>query len=168
MNIVVREEQDNDIQSIYAVTRSAFLEVAHSSHTEHFIVDALRDSSALYISLVAELDGQIIGHVAISPVSVSDSSLEWYGLGPISVLPEYQKQGIGSLLVQRVLDLLRQRAAVGCVLLGNPGFYERFGFTVMNDLVLPDVPPEYFQALSFGGFYAQGTVEYHKAFSAIA
>ena len=96
MDIVVREEQYDDIQSIHAVTRSAFLEEVYSSHAEHFIVTALRNSGALYISLVAELDGQIIGHVAISPVSISDGAVEWFGLGPISVLSEYQKQGIGS------------------------------------------------------------------------
>jgi putative acetyltransferase len=93
VKIVVREEQYDDIQSIHAVTRSAFLEVGHSSHTEHFIVDALCDSSALYISLVADLDGQIIEHVWISPISISDGTLEWVGLGPIAVLSVYQKQG---------------------------------------------------------------------------
>lgn len=168
MNIVVRREQYDDIQSIHAVTRSAFLEEVHSSHTEHYIVDALRDSGALCISLVAESGGQIIGHVAISPIIVSDGSLEWFGLGPISVLPEQQGQGIGSLLMRRVLDVLKEGGAAGCVVLGNPDFYRRFGFTAINDLVLPDVPPQYFQALSFTGSYARGTVEYHQGFSATA
>jgi predicted N-acetyltransferase YhbS len=128
--------------------------VGHSSHTEHFIVDALCDSCALYISLVAELDGQIIEYLWISPVSISDGSLDWFGFGPIAVLSEYQKQGIGSLLVQSVLDLLRERRATGCVLLGNPSLYGRFGFTTVSEFVLTDVPPEYLQALSVSDFYA--------------
>jgi putative acetyltransferase len=118
--------------------------------------------------LLAELDGQLIGHVAISPVSISDGSLEWFGLRPISFLSEHQGQGIGSLLVQSVLDLLKERAAAGCVLLGNPDFYGHFGFTAINDLVLSDVPQEYFLALSFNGSHTRGLVVYHHTFSATA
>lgn len=165
-NIVIREESQNDIQAIHAVTRLAFLEETHSSHTEHYIVNALRNCGVLYISLVAELQNQIVGHVAISPVTVSDGSLDWFGLGPISVLPEQQGQRIGSLLMQNALAELQQRGAAGCVLLGNPNYYGRFGFAARDDLVLPDVPPQYFQALAFNGTYACGTVDYHSGFSA--
>jgi putative acetyltransferase len=117
------------------------------------------------ISLVAKTDSSIVGHVAISPVSISDGATGWYGLGPISVAPEYQRRGIGSRLMREALLLLQERGACGCVLLGEPRYYRRFGFQVDANLSLPGVPLEYFQALSFGTSRPQGVVAYHAAFN---
>jgi len=88
----------------------------------------LRKAGALTISLAAEQDGEIVGHVAVSAVSMSDGSADWYGLGPISVTPERQRKGIGSGLMQAALRLLRERSPAGCVLVGDPAYYARFGF----------------------------------------
>ncbi|MFX5522399.1 N-acetyltransferase, partial [Acinetobacter baumannii] len=79
--------------TLHALTEAAFRNAAHSSHTEQFIVDALRARGELSVSLVAEMDGKVIGHVAVSPVTISDGSTGWFGLGPISVLPAWQGQG---------------------------------------------------------------------------
>lgn len=166
MSPVIRQESPSDVAAIHAVTVAAFLDAPHTDHTEQFIVDALRKAGALTISLVAEEAGEVTGHVAISPVSVSDGSAGWYGLGPISVRPELQGRGIGSLLMQAALRLLRERGAAGCVLLGDPAYYSRFGFKPEAGLVLPDVPQEYFQALPFGESLPHGVVTYHEAFSA--
>ena len=114
---------------------------------------------------MAELDGEVVGHVALSPVSISDGSAGWYGLGPISVKPELQRSGIGILLMQAALRLLRERGAAGCVLVGDPAYYSRFGFTPEPGLVLPDVPQDYFQALPFGASLPRGVVTFHEAFS---
>ncbi len=108
----------------------------------------------------------LIGHVALSPVSVSDGSTHWFGVGPISVLPEHQRRGIGSVLMMAALAALRQHGAQGCVLLGDPGYYGRFGFRATPDLLLPGVPPEYFQALHVGTTTPHGIVTYHPAFEA--
>lgn len=162
----VREEVPADVPSIEAVTIAAFLNAVHTSHTERHIVNALRRSGALTISLVAELDGTLVGHVALSPVSISDGSRQWFGLGPISVLPAHQGHGVGSALMATALETLRQQGARGCVLLGDPGYYGRFGFRVTPDLVLPGVPPEYFQALHLGTAIPRGIVTYHPAFEA--
>jgi putative acetyltransferase len=89
----------------------------------------------------------------------------WYGLGPISVRPELQGRGIGSLLMQAALRIMRERGAAGCVLLGDPAYYSRFGFKPESGLVLPDVPPEYFQAIAFGASLPCGIVAYHEAFN---
>jgi predicted N-acetyltransferase YhbS len=148
------------------VTASAFRSAPHSSHTEQFIVEALRRAGQLTISLVAEVDGAIVGHVALSPVCISDGTSDWFGLGPLSVLPQYQRRGIGSMLVVEALRLLRERGAGGCVLLGDPAYYKRFGFKPEPSLILPGVPPEYFQALSFRSSLPGGTVSYHAAFEA--
>ena len=166
MNPVIRRESPSDVAAIQAVTVAAFLNAPHTDHTEHLIIEALRKDGALTISLVAELAGEVVGHVAVSPVSISDGSLGWYGLGPISVGPALQGRGIGSLLVQAALRLLREQGASGCVLLGDPAYYSRFGFKPQPGLTAPDLPPEYFQALPFGPSSPHGVVTYHEAFSA--
>ena len=166
LKIIIRREKPEGIASIYDVTVAAFLEAPHTGHTEQFIVAALRNSKALTVSLVAENAGEIVGHVALSPVTISDGASHWYGLGPISVLPKEQGKGIGSLLMGKAIAELKGLKANGCVLLGDPNYYHRFGFEPINELVLPDVPPEYFQALLIQGAYPQGSVAYHDAFSA--
>lgn len=166
MKVNIRNETPADVQSIHSVTEQAFRNAAHTDHTEQFIVDVLRNTGALTVSLVAEADGNLIGHVAISPVTITDGANHWYGLGPISVLPEYQGKGVGSRLMNQALAEIKSSGASGCVLLGDPGYYKRFGFKVVEGLILPGVPPEYFQAVSFGDGFAQGEVSYHNAFSA--
>lgn len=166
LTIQIRAEQANDIQTIHELTEAAFLEAPHTDHTEQFIVKGLRDSDALTLSLVAEDAGQLVGHVAVSPVTISDGSSAWYGLGPISVVPEKQGLGIGSQLMQAAIEQLKAIDAKGCVLLGDPNFYGRFGFNVYPELVLDGVPPEYFQALLLQGDVPQGSVTYHQAFAA--
>lgn len=165
MNIEIRKEVPSDVAHIEALTTVAFLNAPHTSHTEQFIVNALRDSGNLAISLVAETDGKIVGHVAVSPVSISDGSQGWYGLGPISVSPEHQCVGIGSQLMKQALATLRELRASGCVLLGDPKYYSRFGFKAKPSLVLPNVPPEYFQALLFNAPIPTGLVSYHESFN---
>lgn len=166
MNTVIRPEEPSDAAAIHAVTAAAFLDAPHTSHTEQLIVDALRQAGALAISLVAEQGGEVIGHVALSSVSVSDGSTGWYGLGPISVKPHRQGMGIGNLLMRAAIRSLRMRGAAGCVLVGNPSYYSRFGFKPEPGLVLPDVPPEYFQALPLGPSLPHGVVAFHQAFGA--
>lgn len=124
------------------------------------------NNGALSISLVAVDEGNIVGHLALSPVTISDGAGSWYGLGPISVLPENQSSGIGSMLMDAAIQELKKINANGCVLLGDPNYYHRFGFKPVEGLVLPGVPPEYFQALLLQGDLPQGSVTYHESFSA--
>jgi len=168
MSLRIRAETSADAQAIEAVTACAFTDAPHTSHSEQHVINALRRAGQLAVSLVAEADGAIIGHVAISPVSISDGSMGWFGLGPISVLPEHQGRGIGSQLMREALRLLRGRGASGCVVLGEPQYYGRFGFQANPDLVLPGVPTEYFRAISFDASKPRGTVRYHEAFNAQA
>lgn len=167
MTITIRHERSNDIDAITALTAAAFEHQEHSSHTEQFIVNALRRSKQLSISLVAVENDEIVGHVALSPVSISSRATGWYGLGPISVRPDRQQMGIGSALMNAALSELKRLGGAGCVLLGDPGYYSRFGFKVQPGLELAGVPAEYFQALSLGGDFPVGTVQYQPAFDAI-
>ncbi|WP_341502049.1 N-acetyltransferase [Gallaecimonas sp. GXIMD4217] len=166
MEMTIRPERSGDEGAIAALTRAAFHDAAHSSHTEQFIVAALRRAGALSLSLVAEDDGQLLGHVALSPVTLSCGASGWYGLGPISVRPDRQGQGIGRRLMEAAIAWLEAQGAQGCVLLGEPAYYGRFGFENYPELVLPGVPPEYFQALALAGAVPTGEVSYHPAFSA--
>ncbi|PRA24918.1 GNAT family N-acetyltransferase [Pseudomonas poae] len=166
MKLDIRNERSEDAEQIAAVTIAAFEKAEHTSHTEHFIVDALRKAGQLTVSLVAVAGDQIVGHVAISPVSVSTGAEGWYGLGPLSVLPDWQGRGVGSALMKAALAELQERGAAGCVVLGDPGFYGRFGFAADTGLELPGVPQEYFQGVCFQGDFPVGSVQYHPAFDA--
>lgn len=166
MHMTISKERPQDIEAISRLTEAAFRNEEYSSHTEHFIVNALRRTGQLSISLVAAEHDEILGHVAISPVSISSGVTGWYGLGPISVRPDRQGKGIGSALMRAALQQLRQQGAAGCVVLGDPAYYGRFGFKAHPGLELPDVPPEYFQALSFTGELPVGVVKYAAAFDA--
>lgn len=176
-HIVIRSETDADIAAIAAVTEAAFKTLEISQHTEQFIIAALRAANALTVSLVAELDSQgsqVVGHIACSPVTISDGTPNWYGLGPVSVLPEFQRQGIGKALIREGLSRLKglNLNAHGCCLVGHPDYYRKFGFANVAGLGVEGVPPEVFFALSFcgdgDGAMPQGVVTFHEAFKAKA
>jgi putative acetyltransferase len=166
MNIVIRNEIESDIKAISEITKAAFENLPISGHTEQFIINALRDANALTISLVAVAGKRVVGHIAFSPVNISDGSPGWYGLGPISVLPELQKRGIGKSLIREGLSSLKSLGAKGCVLVGDPGYYERLGFRSPQDLVIDGVPQENVLALPFEESKTSGTVIFHDGFAA--
>lgn len=162
----IRPERPDDVGAIHALTRTAFEDMAHSEQTEAAIVDALRAAGALTLSLVAEEAGEIVGHVAFSPVTIDGVFHHWYGLGPISVRRDRRKAGIGRELIAAGVVELRRREAEGCVLLGEPAYYGRFGFRADERLRLPGLPPEYFLCLPFGAEVPHGSVAYHPGFEA--
>ena len=166
MNFVLRDEAAADIPAIDRLVKAAFLPLPYSSHTEQFMIRALRKGHALSISLVAESDSRLLGHVAFSPVTISDGSRHWYGLGPLAVAPEYQRHGIGQALVGRGLAMLRQRNASGCVVFGDPNYYGRFGFARDPGMIFAGAPAKLFQVLRLTGNLARGNVTYHDAFNA--
>ena len=160
----IRKERASDSLSISRITKAAFEPLPISNHTEHLIIDELRRKKALTISLVVEQQHQIIGHIAFSPVTISDGTENWFGLGPISVLPQFQKKGIGKALIREGLKQLKQVSAAGCCLVGHPEYYGRFGFENPQNLSVQGVPSEAFFSLSFGNNLPQGTVCFHEAF----
>ena len=164
--IVIRSEADADVNVIAEVTVAAFKTLEISNHTEQFIIAALRAAKALTVSLVAEVDGRVVGHIAFSPVTISDGTRNWYALGPVSVLPAYQRRGVGKALIQEGLARLRALNAQGCCLVGHPDYYRKFGFQNTSGLVHEGVPPEVFLALSLDGHIPQGAVAFHEGFKA--
>lgn len=162
--LIIRDEISFDQEPIFKLTLAAFETLEISNHTEQLIIDELRNAGALTVSLVAEYDSVIVGHIAFSPVTVSDGTTGWYGLGPVSVLPEHQRKGIGKQLIEAGLNRLKAIHAKGCCLVGHPGYYGRFGFTNPSTLTLEGVPAEVFFALPFVGPIPKGKVAFHEAF----
>jgi len=164
--MIIRKETDADIEAITEVTIAAFKTLPISNNTEQFIVKALRNADVLTISLVAEIEGQIVGHIAFSPLKITDGTKDWYGLGPVSVLPECHRKGIGKSLIKEGLSLLKELGGQGCALVGDPNYYNRFGFKKYPELIHEGVPQEFFLALPFTDRVPQGTVIFHESFSA--
>jgi putative acetyltransferase len=160
----IRPEIPGDAAAISSVITSAFLEAEHTGGNEALIVDKLRDAASLSVSLVATENDRIVGHIAFSPVTVDGRNEGWFGLGPVAVVPDRQGHGIGSALIEAGLDQLRMRGSRGCVVLGEPAYYGRFGFVHDANLSLAGVPPEYFQSLMFKEQPCAGLVKYHPAF----
>jgi putative acetyltransferase len=163
----IRWECAEDVDAIRTVTSAAFKNAPHSNQKEVAIIDALRNAGALAVSLVAVDDRALVGHIAFSVVTINGEVNGWYGLGPVSVRPDRQCQGIGQTLIQTGLDCLKDLHAQGCVVLGDPGYYGRFGFVSDPDLRYGNVPPEYFQRLAFTGTAPKGNVSFHDGFHTV-
>lgn len=161
----IREERAADIQAIHQLVEEAFRTQPYSNKREHFLLDDLREDGALTVALVAEEGGEIVGQIAFSLVRIDGREGAWHGLGPVAVRPDRQGRGIGGALVCAGLDRLKALEASGCVLLGEPAFYGRFGFKPDPRLRLDGLPPEYFLILPFAENVPSGAVEYHPAFS---
>ena len=133
--ITIRPEQPGDDEAIFALTRAAFHDAPHADGDEAELVERLRGSGDLALSLVAlNNDEAIIGHIAFSPCTVetgegASKPGEWFQLAPVSVIPLRQKTGIGSQLIEAGLEDMRARGALGIPLVGDPDYYSRFGFS---------------------------------------
>ncbi len=126
INLLIRPEECRDRQAVWQVNRAAF-----ETDAEANLVDALRDQGHLRVSLVAEVDGKVTGHILFSdlPIIVGETTVPALALAPMAVLPEYQRQGLGSQLIRRGLESCRERKHSIVVVLGHPHFYRRFGFS---------------------------------------
>lgn len=161
----IRPERDDEAAAIASVITAAFAGAALSGGNEASIVAGLREAGALTLSLVADDGRQVAGYCAFSPVTVDGRSCGWFGLGPVAVAPAHQRKGIGAALISAGMDALARSGARGCVVLGEPAYYRRFGFGADPGLTYPGPPPAYFQALAFSGETDSGTVDYHPAFT---
>lgn len=159
----IRNETPDDIVAIRAVTKAAFADMPFSSQTEAEIVDGLRAADAVRLSLVAVARGEVVGNVVFSDVTI-DGREGWVGLGPVSVRPDLQRNGAGSALIREGLSRLQSEGAIGCVLVGDPGYYARFGFKVVPGLVYEGVPDDYVLALPFTDRPPAGAIKFHPAF----
>ena len=167
--MIIKDEQPNDSNRITHIHYNAFK--GHPMHapgaepTEHIIVERLRASKALTLSLLAEDDGEAVGHIAISPATVGESENGWYFLGPVGVVPSHQGRGIGSSLIREALQRMKDKGAGGIVLVGEPKFYNQFGFRNIEGITYQGVPDQYVLALPFTESVPKGDIIAHNAFS---
>jgi putative acetyltransferase len=164
-SILIREERPEDRRAIYDITQRAFAPMPYAEGNEQDLIDRLRESGALALSLVAEKDGAVIGQATFSPAFAADGSSGWYALGPISVEPEFKHKGIGSQLIRAGIAWLEGQKAVGCVLVGNPAYYSRFGFRLFPDLAPEGEQAKYFQILPLGITEPNTVVGFHPVFT---
>lgn len=192
--MLIRDERPQDVAAIAQVTEAAFAPRKHDPETmariaesmraagmdmaalakaaeeasgpgEAEVIERLRADNALALSLVGELDGDIIAHIAFSPMQIGTDSRTWFQLGPVSVVPERQRLGHGSALIREALRRLRAMGADGCVLLGYPPYYARFGFALDSGLTWGGNPNPALQRLVFNGAPPQGEIRIHPAFN---
>lgn len=167
--MLIRAEEQRDWAAVHAVNVSAFETPAEAS-----LVDVLRQQAQPCVSLIAEDNGAIVGHIMFSPVSLSGHpALRIMGLAPMAVAPEQQRKGIGSALVHAGLEQCKQLGFGAVVVLGHPAYYPRFGFVPSTRVGIGceyDVPEEVFMVVELqSGFLrgASGKVAYHAAFSSV-
>jgi len=163
----IRPEEPSDRLAVRAVNEAAF-----GSSLEADIVERLHKNSESVVSLVAEVDSEICGHIMLSPVTInSNGSIQLIGLGPMAVLPNHQRQGIGSNLVHEGLSQCRTKGFSAVVVLGHPEYYPRFGFAPASRYGITskyDVPDEVFMLLELQPGSLQGVsgqVIYSDAFA---
>ena len=164
MEILIRPETPADHAAIHDVTQRAFAPMPYSDGDEQLLIGKLRDAGALALSLVAEHDGVVVGQITFSPAFAADGSPGWYALGPVSVEPALKHQGIGSQLIRAGIAWLRSHNAAGCILIGNPAYYSRFGFRVFSELAPEGMPAEYYQVLPLALEKPNVIVEFHPLF----
>ncbi len=165
--MLIRAEKENDRDAVFAVNGSAF-----ETPAEATLVDLLREQARPVVSLVAEDQGNVVGHIMFSPVVLSGNpDLKVMGLAPMAVAPEHQRKGIGSALVRAGLEQCRQLGFVAVVVLGHPEYYPRFGFSPSSRFGIDsdyEVPEEVFMAMELEPEALSGKtgrVKYHHAFS---
>jgi putative acetyltransferase len=162
--MIIRPETPADHAAIRNIHIAAFANHPYSHQTEHLIVDALRADNALTVSLVAVVDGDVVGHIAFSPMKINGMDCKWLALGPVAVAPARQRQGIGQRLVRAGLETIQKLGVEGCILVGDPAFYRRFAFENNPALRMEGVPPEVIMSLPMSGQMPEGIVTHHAAF----
>jgi len=161
---VIRVEHSADVSAIHALTEIAFRDMPFSDGDEQDLIDRLRALGALTLSLVAVVDAEVVGHIAFSPATAADGSHPWFALGPVSVAPELQGQGIGSALIERGLEIIKGQGALGCILTGNPQYYRRFGFELAPGNAPSGEPEQYFMLKLIAAPPTACTLHFHDAF----
>lgn len=168
-HMLIRVEKETDLAGVHDVNVSAF-----ETSAEANLVGALREQAKPIVSLVAEDNGVIVGHIMFSPVSLADNpNLKVMALAPIAVVPRLQGQGMGSALVWEGLEQCRQLGFVGVVVLGHPRYYHRFGFfpsTRFGIYSEYEVPEEVFMAMELQSEALSGKtgrVKFHVAFNSL-
>ncbi|GAA3854173.1 N-acetyltransferase [Celeribacter arenosi] len=164
--MILRDEDPRDVDAICDLTQSAFAPMAYADGNEGPAIAQMRRAGELTISLVAEVSNEVVAHIAFSPALIDDTHAGWYALGPVAVRPDHQGQGIGRAIIEAGLARLRDTGAAGCVLIGDPALYSRFGFTCENALTYRTLATRYVQFIAFTAPPPAGEVRFVDALEA--
>jgi len=167
--VTIRPEARGDHAAIGDLIRVAFAEMPYADGDEAELVETLRREKAISVSLVAELDDVVVGQIVFSPALASDGGEGWYALGPVAVDPAHQRTGIGSKLVRAGLQAIMQLGANGCILVGDPVYYTRFGFRLSPSNAPVGEAAEFFMVKLLGHQqHPSGPISFHWAFASAA
>lgn len=162
----VRPERQHDAAAIRNVQYNAFNDHPYAYKDEYKIVDALRKNDALTLSLVAEDYGTgIVGQLTVSPVLINGHNKGWFYIGPVGVLPEHQRKGIGTLLIRQAVCAMYTQRANGLISLGDPKFFTKLGFRNDSRITFKNIQPEHIVLLPLGKSVPEGAVALHSAHS---
>lgn len=164
MKYLIRPEEPRDHRHIYDLTKRAFAPMPFADGNEQDLINALREAGALNLSLVAEKDGQVVGHVALSEASHESGEVGWYVLGPIAVVPELQRKGIGGALIAGAKHWMESNGARGCIVVGDTNYYPRHGFLPSPAQAPEGTPPEHVMVLTLRGSIPDGRFSFHPLF----
>jgi putative acetyltransferase len=164
--VEIREEQSADYEDIHTLTELAFRGRPYAGGDEQDVIVRLRSAGDLTLSLIAVIDSKVVGQITFSPATVADHSQPWFALGPVSVLPEFQGKGIGSQLINAGLSRIVDLGALGCILTGNPAYYQRFGFDFSPQNCPQNEPAEFFMLKLLAIDRPIGIFQFHSAFYA--
>lgn len=175
MDINIRQEKQTDYDAVFELIKRAFEKIEMSDHKEHFLVQRLRNSTSFVpqLSLVAEYENEIVGHILLTKIKIKNDQTEFQSLAlaPVTVLPKYQKKGIGGMLIEQAHKKATELGFKSVILLGHADYYPRFGYKKASGfgVKLPsDVPDEYYMAIELvtdGLKEVNGMVEYPKEFN---
>ena len=167
--LTIRQEKPEDYRQVEQVVEQAFAHAEHTDHDEHNLVARLRGSEAFIpeLSLVAEQDGRIVGHILFTRLKVGQTTQ--LALAPLAVHPDFQRQGIGGALIEEGHRIAAQLGYDYSILLGHPTYYPRFGYQPASRFGIQspfDVPDENYMAFDLSGRHPQmsGQVEYPPKF----
>lgn len=166
MDCLIRPEHADDYAAIYDGTKRAFAPTLFAGGDEQEWIGRFRGAGVLALSLLAEMDGRVVGQITLTPAFAADGSPGWFALGPIAVAPEFPSKKIGSEMMGAVIVWLREQDAAGCVLVGNPAYYSRFGFKRYPALAPEREPAEYYQILPLRVKEPSVVVGFHPLFHA--
>ncbi len=164
-SVTIRTETPEDYLQITDVIDQAFKGKPYAGGDESEYVLRLRALGALVLGLVAERNGEFAGHIAFSPVTAEDGSANWFALGPVAVYPRFQSEGIGGQLIEAGLGKMKANGAAGCMLTGNPDYYQRFGFEFSEQHCPLNETPAYFMIKRLSDAPPPiGRLNFHAAF----
>lgn len=164
MKYSIRPEVNGEEQAIRDLTGRAFAPMPFADETDQELPGRFRRAGKLRLSLVAQSGTEIVGHVALTQAIHHSSADNWFALGPISVEPAWQRQGIGTAMIAEVRRWLVANGAAGCILVGDTNYYSRHGFMLASEHCPHNEPPEHFMVLKLKGAIPSGRFAFDPLF----